>query len=190
MWYVIVGAILALAGIGVAVWAVLRWVQAERNAGTEATSHALALRDNDAALTAALHRADALERQFREVIAQLVADGAIAPVHDALEVTADSLASETTPAPPTLPHVEGIAPTTMQTTLETIAERALTTDRPLSRPGLVVAGGLSRNQYDALRAALVEAGYFERPSGRQSPVLTERGRAMLAAIREGRLVLR
>ena len=80
-------------------------------------------------------------------------------------------------------------PTSWQTTLETIAERALTTDRPLARPGLVVAGGLSRNQYDALRAALVEAGYFERPTGRQSPVLTPRGRAMLAAIREGDLVL-
>jgi len=191
MWYVIVGAVLALAGIGVAVYAWRGWLGEARRSGTAATEHALALRDNDAALTAALRRADALEHQFREVIEQLVSDGAIAPVHDALTVTADNIpySRETTPAPVSLPHVEGIAPATLRSTLELIAERAVSTDRPLARPGLVVAGGLSRNQYDALRRTLVEAGYFTPPTGKQSPTLTPRGVALMAAIREGRLVI-
>lgn len=201
MEYVIVGVVLALGGIGVAVWAVRGWLAERAQSATaqearraDSAEHALAIRNQDEALTAALRRAADLEQratdaenQARRLAAMLKATGSIPPDADALTVSE----MHTVSGPP---EVEGIPPATMQAALEKIAARAFSDgperNRPLSRPGLVVAGELSRLQYDRLRDALVASGYFTPGEGKTSPTLTPAGRAMLQAIHEGRYIIR
>jgi len=195
MWaYVLGGALLAIAGVAVAVWAMRGWLQqTERAAGAEA--RVLALRNQDAELEAALARAAELESQWRAFVDMLTAAGVLRKVANPLAVTADDLAYEVAAVAAGVPAVEGIAPELMQQTLEAMAERAFSDTpgarRPMARPYLVAPGKLSRNQFDRLRDALLAGGYLERSGGSgASPVLTERGTAMLAAIRDGRLVIR
>lgn len=191
MWPVIIGAVLAIVGVGVAAWAVAGWLrEARRAAGAEV--RALALRDAEDQLAQALGEVDRVKTQWLDWVVKLQAAGVVRrELADPFALGPDDITSPVAALVDGLPNVPGLDGPTLQAALERMAARVLAGElHPLTRPDMVGGGVLTRTQFDRLRDGLIAGGYLVPGSGRTaSPVLTDKGRGLLEAVRSGRLMV-
>ena len=183
----IVSVVVLVVGVGVGAGGVVLALR-ERGRAASSEARALALVDADA-------EADRWRQSFEDLVDFLQAQGVIEPGADPLALTDSDLVYTVQSPVPGVPSVPGIEPDALKRALDLLAERAAgdgpRSDRPLSRPYLVdQERALTRGQFERLRDALIEAELFDRPATpTASPRLTEKGAALLDAIREGRLIV-